>query len=350
MEGLAGVDDVENHVGVEFFHAHFDGGEVSGAVEGGAVGLEEHEGRDFCLVVRPVDGHDEGTFAFVGVTTGFQLFDHFGNVGVGVTFTQPEVKLDVEVVVIALEGRDGNVDEVLPEGAITGPPFLQFFGGLAGGFHRLGIFFAAGGDGRVHFLQIGHGDGGFVGVGAGIVRVEVREVGVAAADFDDEHAHLQPPVAEVDVADDVVAAEAEESLEAFADDAGAQVADVHGLGDVGPAVIEHDAPGVVDGGDAETVIAGHLVDVLGEEGISEADVDEAGAGEVDAGEGIGLRFGIEGVEDGLGNLARVLTIFAGGGESAVALEVAEIGPAGGHDFAIDAVVAGGGESGGEDGG
>ena len=63
---------------------------------------------------------------------------------------------------------------------------------------------------------------------------------------DDQQAHLEAPVAEVGVAQHLVAAEPVEPLDGLADDRGAQVADVHLLGDVGAAVVD-DAPGAAAG-------------------------------------------------------------------------------------------------------
>ena len=56
----------------------------------------------------------------------------------------------------------------------------------------------------------------------------------------DDETHLQTPVAEVSVADGLVAKAPAHALERLADDGGAQVSHVQGLGDVRPAVVDDD--------------------------------------------------------------------------------------------------------------
>ena len=60
------------------------------------------------------------------------------------------------------------------------------------------------------------------------------------AEVVDEHAELRAEVADVILADDGVAEELQHAGEGVADDGGAQVADVHLLGDVGAGVIDDD--------------------------------------------------------------------------------------------------------------
>jgi hypothetical protein len=55
----------------------------------------------------------------------------------------------------------------------------------------------------------------------------------------DEHAELGAPVTEVVLPDDLGAKEAQDAGECVADDRGAQVPDVHLLGDVGRRVVDH---------------------------------------------------------------------------------------------------------------
>ena len=92
--------------------------------------------------------------------------------------------------------------------------------------------------------------------------VEIRQAGLFQLHLVDELAHLQAPVAEVDVAGDGVAHEAEQALQAVADDGRAQVADVHFLGDVPAAEIDHDAARRFDRARARARIGGDLFGAL----------------------------------------------------------------------------------------
>ena len=80
----------------------------------------------------------------------------------------------------------------------------------------------------------------------------------------DNEAHLQAPVAEVDVADDVVAEEPVDALDGLSDDGASQVSDVQGLGDVRPAVVNDDGLGGLVRLHAKVLGQIHLGNVLRE--------------------------------------------------------------------------------------
>ena len=61
---------------------------------------------------------------------------------------------------------------------------------------------------------------------------------MAISQLGDHLPHLQTPVTQVDIAQHMVAGKVGQPLDTFANDRGAQVADVHGLGHIGPAVID----------------------------------------------------------------------------------------------------------------
>ncbi len=139
------------------------------------------------------------------------------------------------------------------------------------------------------------------------VEVAEREVfgGTLLAEVDqvlDQHAERRAPVADVVLTDDVVAEEVEHAHEGVADQRGAQVPDVHLLGDVRRRVVDDHGLGRGDRCDAEAVVAGHLGEMGGEELGSERHVHEARSGDLEFG-----RDAVEcaRVEDPLGQLTRV---------------------------------------------
>ena len=158
---------------------------------------------------------------------------------------------------------------------------------------------------------------------------------------------MQAPVAEVDVADDGVAEVTVDALDALADDGRAEVADVQRLCDVRPAVVEHDGARRVRSGDAGTVGQAHILQMGGEGGVRDAQVDEAGRDGLRRGEEFAaaeLRDDVVGDQDGC------LVGGFGGGHGAVALEFAQVGTVGDGDLAAGGVIAGGGEGRGHRGG
>jgi hypothetical protein len=83
----------------------------------------------------------------------------------------------------------------------------------------------------------------------------------------------------VGVAQDRVAAEPIEAFDGLPDDRGAQVAHMHGLGDIGAAVVHEDTAGPGDHLGAQARVGGDLVGAIREGGVGDDEVDEAGTGD-----------------------------------------------------------------------
>ncbi|OQB90602.1 MAG: hypothetical protein BWX86_02205 [Verrucomicrobia bacterium ADurb.Bin122] len=126
------------------------------------------------------------------------------------------------------------------------------------------------------------------------------------------------------VADDACAGECEEAADGFADDGGAQVADVHLLGGVGRAVV--DDPGLPGlrgaggGAGGERFTAGKRGEPGLERGRARGEIDEAGAGDGDRVRGGDL--GGQRGDEFLGEGARILFLTLGVAEHAIGLEIA----------------------------
>ena len=72
-------------------------------------------------------------------------------------------------------------------------------------------------------------------------------------------AHLKAPVTEVGVAGHIIAKEAEQAAERVADHGSAQVADMHGLGDIRSAKVDHDLFGLLEPSAASLLVtADHI--------------------------------------------------------------------------------------------
>ena len=96
----------------------------------------------------------------------------------------------------------------------------------------------------------------------------------------DDHAELGSPVADVVVADDVVAEGAEDAAEGVADDGAAEVADVHRLGDVGTREVDNVPARRCRRFDAQFLIKGGRVDGGFQPVGAEAEIDEPGTGDL----------------------------------------------------------------------
>ncbi len=176
---------------------------------------------------------------------------------IDVALALPEVEIDAQGVEVALQGRAGDVGEVAPDQAMAETPGLELGRRPARAVAIVGIGLGPGGGRGIEAVEIVQPDvagekrlgGALVGVGemgrlfgVRLQPVRDRRIGVGAGG--DQQAHLEAPVAEVGVAQDLVAGETVQPLDRLADDRGAQVADVHLLGDVGAAVVDQHLRGV----------------------------------------------------------------------------------------------------------
>ena len=189
---------------------------------------------------------------------------------------------------VAFQGGPGDLGEVTPDQAIAETAGLQLGGRPAGpvAIVRIGLG-PAGGEG-IEPVQVGQADAGFQlrvdRPGLGLVESprlgrqtveQGRDSGIGIAAGDDQQPHLEAPIAEVGVAHGLVAPEAIEPLDGLADDRGPQVADVHFLGHVGPAVVHQHAPDRLREADADAIILGQGVGPVRQRRVAHFQIDEA---------------------------------------------------------------------------
>ena len=218
MQALTGVDDVEHQV-VSLLHPLIECGEVRRGIEIGAIRTGQQERRHLLLVLWLFDMDDQRPIRFAGEVVGVhQPVDERSEAIVHRTLTTPQIELDTEIFEILLLLGNGNVVIVPPQRQVPGPSVLQVEGGLACPFCFVGIVLAPLDDNRIHLGQIVERDRRLVGIGAGEGGVEVGKVGLPPLQFDDQLADRHTPVTHVNVADNLVTGNAEEPLEALADD------------------------------------------------------------------------------------------------------------------------------------
>ena len=321
MQGLALVREIEHLAGTEVLHPLNQGGQIRGSVDGGAVGFHQNAGGNFLGIGFLLDGNDQGTVGDHGDALGLHVLDHGRNIGLGVAFSHPHVEADVEVGVVLLQIGHGDAHDVLPHGPVAPVALLELEGGVVGTAGKVLVHLALGAGAGVDLLQLRDGEGGLCGVFSGEGRIKIGQLRPALPDFLDNQAHLQTPVAQVNVADDPVAEIAADTFEALADDGGAQVSHMQRFGHVGPTVIHDDGAGIGVGLHAEALGPGHTGHIIPQEGGGDVEVQKAGIHGGDHGEhGVALQLG----GHGLGDLNGGPVVGLGGWHGAVALVLAQV--------------------------
>ena len=169
------VGDVEHLVRVPVLHPLDQGGQIGGGIDGGAVGLYQNAGGHLLLVPLLGHGDDPGPLGLDGNAPGLHILHHGGDIGVGVGFAQPLLKVDVQIVIVLPEVRHGHVHNVPPQRPVAPAALLQLQGGLVGLVGECGVTLPGGGGG-VDLLQIGDREGGLLGVLPGEIRVKIGQV------------------------------------------------------------------------------------------------------------------------------------------------------------------------------
>ncbi len=91
----------------------------------------------------------------------------------------------------------------------------------------------------------------------------------------DDHPKLCAPITQVIVADDLMAQEFKRAVQTVADDRATNVADVHGLGHVGGAVIDNERARLLHERHADAGISNRRGRLLGNTLVAQAQVDES---------------------------------------------------------------------------
>ena len=238
MQRLASVDHVEDALRAELRDPVPDGGQVGRRVVVAAVALL-HDQRN-TLAVRPHDVVEEDTQGPVVAHRhpgALQLGAHLGEVGV-VEALADRILVDqqhVERVVHRLEVALGLRHDLLPGGDGRRIAGLECNDPTAGPLGELRVAVVPRPGVPVQAVEPGHGRrAGVLGRSTGGAE-PVRPLPKVL----DEHAELRAPIADVILAHDLVPTEVEDAGQRIADDRGAQVADVHLLGDVRLGVVDH---------------------------------------------------------------------------------------------------------------
>ena len=98
------------------------------------------------------------------------------------------------------------------QGAVTAASGLHFLRGGAGSGQIGFVFFGFGGSKRINLLQICQSEWRFLRVVPGIIFVKIRQFRMTEGEFVNNQPHLQPPVAQVRIGNDLVAGKTVQAL------------------------------------------------------------------------------------------------------------------------------------------
>ena len=139
----------------------------------------------------------------------------------------------------------------------------------------------------------------------------------------------------MDITQRCVTNKAAQPLDALADNRGAQMADVHGFGNIRAAIIYNNLAGRRRHRTTSALVSYHCRGLRRQKGICYRQIDKTRSSQTDI-----LKVGqlLQPLCYLLTNLPRLATIVFGGGQRAVTLELGQIRAVGEHDLAILAVV------------
>ena len=272
--------------------------------------LHDKCGRFAFFVFKLIQEHDFCAVVFDCQAFFDQIIDH--RLQIVVVFRLARhvfgAQFQAQCVINGLGVRERNIDKLFPQCQHGFIAALQLHNVFACGIGKGRVFVKAHFGGAVKLLQIRQ-------LERGIVFLLLDQIS-------DQHAKLRTPVADVVLADNVVAHKFQYARNAVADDAGTQVADVHFLCQIGRGIVDNDGLRFVGFRYTETRVVQSRMNVLGKKFRTQAQVDKAGSGDFRA-----FNYGVVGQCFGhlLRQFARILFGFFRRTHHAVDLEIAVFG-------------------------
>ena len=241
MQRLALVDDIEHPLRrrMHMHHPVLDRRKVRRVIAGAAARIEQHHRWHFLLVALTRHMHDQGALALLGKARLAEPLDQAGDQVVDIALALPQVERDIEKGIIHLQRRHRHVDEMLQQRPIAGPPRLQLGHGSLRALVARWVVLGLVAGRRIQSPEILDRHRRRVGIRPGIALVEIDQVRLLVMQLGDKVAHLQAPVAKVRIRNHRIAEKFQEPLQRVADHRRAQMPDMHRLGHVRPAEIDH---------------------------------------------------------------------------------------------------------------
>ena len=243
VQFLTFIRNIDNLIRRVQAHTLHDGSQIRGIVQGRAVRLQDHAGRHLFGVGFLLHVHHQSAVADIGPAALLHVCHHLRDQIVHIALALPQIELHVQAVVIFLQIHLGHVHDMLPQSPVPPHSLLELTGGLQGFCLKCRILLGFGTGKGIDLREFRLGNGRFLRVISLIAFVKVQQIRLALPQLRDHHADGRAPVPKVHVADNLMAHIAADTLDALADDGGAQMSHMERLGHICAAVVYHDLPG-----------------------------------------------------------------------------------------------------------
>ena len=154
----------------------------------------------------------------MGISLFLQPPDHIRDIRLGVRLPFPQVKIHIQIGIVLLQIRHGNMHDMLPDGPAAPVSVLQEVGGMKRPLPVLFILFGPCAGRRIDLLQFSDGKGRLRGIVPLIILLKIRKVRLALLKLGDNKPHLIAPVAQMDVSQHLVPHPAGDPFHTLPDD------------------------------------------------------------------------------------------------------------------------------------
>ena len=184
--------------------------------------------------------------------------------------------MHIQRIIIFLQVGNGNIQDMIPDGPVSGIAVLQPMGRFMSLLRKGRIGFAFAGGAGIDLFQFRNGKWRFLRIAAVKGLVEIRKIRLPFLQFRDNLSHLQSPVSQMHIPDGFVTQISADPFQALADDGGSQMSDMKRLCHIGSAVINDDLFRRGSILKAELVCMIHPVHITGQLGPGNLQIDKSG--------------------------------------------------------------------------
>ena len=170
----------------------------------------------------------------------FEFLHHAGNQVLNVGFSFPQIEFHIQLIIVSFDIRKRYIHDVLPERTISAYAILKFLRILQRALLVSFVHLALSAGRRVNLFQIRYGKRRLLRIFSLIAFIKIRKLRLSFLQLCNDLPHLQPPVAQMDIADHLMPRIAQNPFHALSDDCSAQMPDMKRLRHVGSAVVDDD--------------------------------------------------------------------------------------------------------------
>ena len=161
------------------------------------------------------------------------------------------------------------------QGAIPPSAVLQLIGCLHGSFLVVRVLLGVSAGCRVDLFQLGDGKRRLFRVFPFICLIEINQLRLSLVQLGDDQAHLQPPVAQMHIADHRMAHITPYPLDTLADDGRTQMSHMQRLCHIGTAIVDHDGLGMCRRLQTKLLAGAHFIQIIADKSLLHFQVQES---------------------------------------------------------------------------